>query len=55
METDFGVDIKKPQYPWWDMEVNTSKRILCTKIETVKLLGFCNIYTPRMYTVMHQN
>lgn len=55
MDTDFGGEVKKTQYPWREMEINSRECILCTKIETLKLLGLCNIYTPRMYTVMHQN
>lgn len=49
-----GVKLKKPQYPCQEMEINSRECILCTKIETLKFLGFCNIYTPEMRTVMHQ-
>lgn len=55
METDVGGEVKKPQYPWWEIEINSTECILLTKIETLKVLALCNMYTPRMYTVMHQN
>lgn len=29
------------------MEINSRECILCTKIETLKFLGFCNIYKPK--------